>query len=161
MKLFSKMKKRLAKKRLSKRDWRRYQSLRDGKLVIPTVGMLVNDCDGFNHLVPEVKYNFQSFSRGRILEEAWVHGGTYGFCSCMDQFKERAWTVEMTQQWHDSTLGLTEAQVQELRNDPRWSEKDELRHMFFRNGGRCCDELGQKSKEYADFLDTWEIKENV
>ena len=116
MKAYSKMKKRLAKKRTGF-HWRRFQAVKEGRLVLPVVGQICNDCDGFNHRVDKIEVEFESYSRGRIIANASYlkSDGNY-FCSCLDPVLERAWTVKEIEEFHGYG-SISDADVEERRKN--------------------------------------------
>lgn len=148
MKLYTKMKARVAKKRLGARL---FNLARSGQVVVPEVGKLYNDCDGFNHRLIETEWIESCYSRGRVINDAIFtrEDGLY-FCGCLYSLLEPPHTKEEIVLSTREFYLLSIEEIEEECKQGWWKAEQDAKRQFILDGGVVCTDEGMPSKEWQN-----------
>lgn len=146
MKLYGKMKLRLAKKilRFDPRD-----------VTLPIVGNVYNDCDGFNHRLTKATYvqssvcGFQNRKKGWFTNcPLYLKEDGHAFCGCTNIFLDEPSDPKDIQE--EFSNAYKNVNIEDWRAAGWWTEETQRICDFIVRGGRVCDDLGMPSKEFLD-----------
>lgn len=138
MRLYRRMKKRLAKKKLRHKPlgWHNNEQLAKITALLKRVkvGDLYNDCDGFNHRLGKIIVYSSQFSRGTVVKALeYLKENGSEFCGCT-QYLQEAWTADEVRKYY-----------RDFTNDPDMQQWITPERRAKANGGHpICDEEGCK-----------------
>jgi len=139
------MKKRIAKKKMGNYLWNQSHN---PNLCLPKISEIYEDCDGFNHIVSDMKLFHQQFQNGWVLYDAsYIREDGHYFCGCMNLMlcPPRS-PEEIRKYWKMDSY--SQEYIDEQRNLGWWNEQSDRQLEFVKSGGIVCDEQGLPTKEW-------------